>query len=303
MSSAVFFEQSLLHDPRFLRLKKECGVYALSYFPLCLTLWSAKNLGLSRKHIIITLANLGLEDINKIDRFLEVCLEEDLLFCENELYFSPEICKQRDGLIARTKKMNEFKGVSSRDVNVTSSSRDRDVNVTLSSQDKIRHDKIRLDKIGLDKIRRDGADRDFESAKPAETSAGGGKIETCGVKDENFMLAETMLEQPDGTKTFENTAAFTNCARRPMCKYPLLFFNISELSEVLKKLREHVPKPNWPDIFKKCETRANQKIIEGRRPDELPVASWALGWAYNEVLETCREEKYLEKTKGNHVQN
>lgn len=115
--------------------------------------------------------------------------------------------------------------------------------------------------------------------------------------DEYQKLAWDFLEHPDGTKPFEKRGEFLSDGRRPMKKYPMLWFKPQDLAEVLRDFDGTIGRDNIRLLFQSLKARVESHQQHKREPWKLSPFAWATGFARTETLRSVQAEISLAATK------
>lgn len=103
----------------------------------------------------------------------------------------------------------------------------------------------------------------------------------------------------------QGSSAFVSAGRRPMKKYPELWFSPVELYDATEILRAAgLPDRHRPAVFKRAACSARTKIAAGAIAERLPAFNWVTGWALEDTLrvvksgnDAARSEAYLERAQ------
>jgi hypothetical protein len=115
--------------------------------------------------------------------------------------------------------------------------------------------------------------------------------------DEFEKLAWEQLEHPDGTKDFEQRGEFLSDGRRPMKKYPMLWFKPGDLAELLRDFDGTIGRENIRVLFQHLKSRAESNQQHKGEPWKMSPFAWATGYARTEVLRSVQAQISLESTR------
>lgn len=82
--------------------------------------------------------------------------------------------------------------------------------------------------------------------------------------------------------------------RRPMKRYPDIFFSMPELVEAIQQWEQSgIPRQRFRDILQLLDGRAKQHRIQRRPTEGIPFFNWAISWAKDQVISSLNEETKL----------
>ena len=111
--------------------------------------------------------------------------------------------------------------------------------------------------------------------------------------DERRLEAEKYLEQPSGKEKWERDNHYIAGGRRPMRKYPALWFTPGELADAIDEVQEALGKDeDIRPVFKIAQAEAlSQAIAHGNR--KVTAYKYVTGFALSQYQDTLRKTSQL----------
>ena len=118
-----------------------------------------------------------------------------------------------------------------------------------------------------------------------------------GTKEWFDFQADKYLAVPTGTEAWERDSQYVSGGRRPMTKYPSLWFTRSELASAIEVVREALPDDDIKPVFRLAEAEAMTKQID-RGGRKIPAYKYVTGHCLQNHLETLTKTTRLAKTRS-----
>lgn len=112
--------------------------------------------------------------------------------------------------------------------------------------------------------------------------------------DQFDKAALDLLEAPTGSEPWETSNQFMNCGRRPMKKYPNLYFSPTDLAEVFRIwTKAGIPQDRFRDGFQMLKAE-----MDNKPKSEAKAYVWAIGFIKTNLVASLNEEVKLEKNRA-----
>jgi len=118
-----------------------------------------------------------------------------------------------------------------------------------------------------------------------------------GTKDWFDFQAEKYLAVPTGNEPWERDSQYVSGGRRPMTKFPSLWFTRSELASAIEVVRDALPDDDIKPVFRLAEAEAMTKQID-RGGRKIPAYKYVTGHCLQNHLETLTKTTRLAKTRS-----
>jgi len=109
--------------------------------------------------------------------------------------------------------------------------------------------------------------------------------------------ADKYLAVPTGNEAWERDSQFVSGGRRPMTKFPSLWFTRSELASAIEVVRDALPDDDIKPVFRLAEAEAMTKQID-RGGRKIPAYKYVTGHCLQNHLETLTKTTRLAKTRS-----
>lgn len=107
--------------------------------------------------------------------------------------------------------------------------------------------------------------------------------------------ADARLEKATGSQPWEKSNLFLTTGRRPLKNYPDIYLNTHELAEILRQYTDSGIRSKMREANQLVLAKINNYKAQGRKVENLSVASWYMSWIKNELLESAIKHKRLNK--------
>lgn len=108
--------------------------------------------------------------------------------------------------------------------------------------------------------------------------------------------AEKHLETPEN-QAWTHSTAYVSVGRRPLRKYPDMFMNSVELSQVLELYeKKDLSKEERRQCFMLANGRITSLKLQGKNTDSLAIHVWLMSWCLNDMQKQKTQENYLLKS-------
>lgn len=108
-----------------------------------------------------------------------------------------------------------------------------------------------------------------------------------------LMKASEALEEPNGQGQWESNNQFILAGRRPMKRYPHLWFTTSELAKAVEVVRDSLPPDSdWKAVFDLAESEATNQLVKRGR-ESANCYKYVTGYCLQTVLDTMTKTTYL----------
>lgn len=114
--------------------------------------------------------------------------------------------------------------------------------------------------------------------------------------DDNRLEAEKYLEQPTGKEKWERDNQYISGGRRPMRKYPALWFSPGELADAIEEVQAAIGDEDIRPVFKIAQSEAlSQAIAHGNR--KVTAYKYVTGFALSQYQDTLRKATQLQQQR------
>lgn len=238
-----------------------------------------------------------LEESPKLAKVLQALIDLDLLQIESDKYITSRSLQKRMaaiGAIAEKRKQaaeEKWKKVKGKSIASADASADASA-LTKPMQKGMRSELIRVELSRLE-----GAEEsELISASPNGSPE---HTHTQPELNEDEKIADEFLEQPGSSAEWEKSNQWILAARRPLKKYPDMYFSVSELAEAMRQWAESgIPPQRYRDVLQLINGRIKQYKLDRKSVDNVSAFNWAIGWAKKDVISNLNEETKLEKNRA-----
>lgn len=114
--------------------------------------------------------------------------------------------------------------------------------------------------------------------------------------DTKRLEAEKYLEQPTGSEKWERDNQYIAGGRRPMRKYPALWFSPGELADAIEEVQAALGEEDIRPVFKIAQSEAlSQAIAHGNR--KVTAYKYVTGFALTQYQESLRKSNQLANSR------
>jgi hypothetical protein len=277
--SVWFKHTSNLMNPKFIRLRSLQGFEGVGIYFTLLEYLSTQEEGKLEKSLLTSVGFCFFGMENRLQKIVDLSLELGLLSSDDTHIWQEDVStsvtsfseqkeknKQKVQAFRGRKKENEcngYKSVTQRLPSISNSySESRSLDLNKNSQ-----------------VQK--PDQDFEPAEP---------------ETELEREAENILDQPNGTKTWEKSPQFVNVGRRPIKKYPKVFMHRSELARAMKAYEDANIKHRLGDAIASLSSKLDSWMLENKDSPMRapPIYSWLTTFALKAQLENELMQKRLQ---------
>jgi hypothetical protein len=113
-----------------------------------------------------------------------------------------------------------------------------------------------------------------------------------------LVQAEKALEKATGEQPWERNNAYMLAGRRPMTKYPLLWFTPMELAKAVEIILEALPpEADYKAVFDLAQSEATQRLVKHGKA-EINAMKYVTGFCLQQVTDTLRKSNYLQNSRS-----
>lgn len=114
--------------------------------------------------------------------------------------------------------------------------------------------------------------------------------------DDKRLEADKYLEQPTGKEKWERDNQYISGGRRPMRKYPALWFSPGELADAIEEVQAAIGDEDIRPVFKIAQAEAlSQAIAHGNR--KVTAYKYVTGFALSQYQDTLRKATQLQQQR------
>jgi hypothetical protein len=119
-----------------------------------------------------------------------------------------------------------------------------------------------------------------------------------GTKEWFKYQAEKSLAEPTGNEAWERDNQFMAAGRRPMTKFPGLWFTASELADAIEVVMDSLPPgADIKPVFALAQAEALTKLAD-RSAKKVSAFKYVTGYCLQQISDTLRKSNYLQNSRS-----